>query len=125
MVVFGIILIAVVFGVVFKVLISEAKPYEKPLKTENTMGEKVIPKEQKKAETQKSKPAANKKNSKYESKTYRVPGGYGYLLGGAGAIGGGGISRSFDDDDDSQYRAYREELAAYDDFVASLDMNDD
>ena len=123
MVVFGIILIAVVFGVVFKVLISEAKPYEKPLKTENTMEEKVIPKEQKKAETQKVKPAANKKKSKFENKTYRVPGGYGYLLGGAGAVGGSRMSRS-QDDDDAQYRAYRDELAAYDDFVASLDMDD-
>ena len=124
MVVFGVILIAVVFGVVFKVLISEAKPYEKPLKTENTMEEKVIPKEQKKAETHRVKPAANKKKSKFDSKTYRVPGGYGYLLGGAGAIGGGGLSRSLGDDDDAQYRAYRDELAAYDDFVASLDMDD-
>ena len=26
--------------------------------------------------------------------------------------------------DEAQYRAYREELAAYDDFVASLDMDD-
>ena len=26
--------------------------------------------------------------------------------------------------DEAEYRAYREELAAYDDFVASLDMDD-
>ena len=32
---------------------------------------------------------------------------------------------SYDDDfDEAGYRAYREELAAYDDFVASLDMDD-
>ena len=32
---------------------------------------------------------------------------------------------SYDDDfDEAEYRAYREELAAYDDFVASLDMDD-
>lgn len=124
MLIFGIILIAVVFGVVFKVLISEAKPYEKPLETENAMEKKVIPREQKNVESQKAKTAANKKKSKFESKTYRVPGGYGYLLGGAGAIGGGGMSRSRADDDDAHYRAYREELVAYDDFVASLDMDD-
>ena len=29
-----------------------------------------------------------------------------------------------DDFDEAEYRAYREELAAYDDFVASLDMGD-
>ncbi len=124
MMIFGIILISVVFVVVFKVLISEAKPYEKPLKTENSVEEKVIPNEQTKAEKQKSKPAANKKKSKFESKTYRVPGGYGYLLGGIGAIGGGGMSKSQGNYDDAQYRAYRDELAAYDDFVASLDMDD-
>ena len=40
---------------------------------------------------------------------------------GYGAAGG-----SSDDDefDEAEYRAYREELAAYDDFVASLDMDD-
>lgn len=32
---------------------------------------------------------------------------------------------SYDDDfDEAEYRAYREELAAYDDFVSSLDMDD-
>jgi hypothetical protein len=32
---------------------------------------------------------------------------------------------SYDDEfDEAEYRAYREELAAYDDFVASLDMDD-
>ena len=30
-----------------------------------------------------------------------------------------------DDDDLNAYRAYREELAAYDDFIASMDMADD
>ena len=40
---------------------------------------------------------------------------------GYGAAGG-----SSDDDEfvEAEYRAYREELAAYDDFVASLDMDD-
>lgn len=40
---------------------------------------------------------------------------------GYGAAGG-----SSDDDefDEAEYRAYRVELAAYDDFVASLDMDD-
>lgn len=38
-----------------------------------------------------------------------------------GAAGG---SSDDDDFDEAEYRAYREELAAYDDFVASLDMDD-
>ena len=126
MVVFGIILVAVVFFVVFKVLISEAKPYKKPLNTENAVEEKKVLDNKKKAEPQKAKPAKkNTKKSKFEYKTYRVPGGYGYLLGGVGGIGRArSYSRQDDDFDEAEYRAYREELAAYDDFVASLDMDD-
>jgi mannitol-specific phosphotransferase system IIBC component len=125
MVVFGIILVAVVFFVVFKVLISEAKPYKKPLNTENAVEEKKVLDNKKKAEPQKAKPATKKtKKSKFEYKTYRVPGGYGYLLGGVGGGGAGNYSKQDDDFDEAEYRAYREELAAYDDFVASLDMDD-
>ena len=127
MVVFGIILVAVVVVVVFKGLISEAKPIKKTLDAETAVEEKVVPKNQKKkAEPQKAKPAAKKtKKSKFEYKTYRVPGGYGYLLGGVGGGGRAGSHSSDDDDfDEAEYRAYREELAAYDDFVASLDMDD-
>jgi hypothetical protein len=40
-----------------------------------------------------------------------------------GGCGTEGIS-SDEEFDEAQYRAYREELAAYDDFVASLDMDD-
>jgi hypothetical protein len=40
-----------------------------------------------------------------------------------GCSGDAGVS-SDDEFDEAQYRAYREELAAYDDFVASLDMDD-
>ena len=40
-----------------------------------------------------------------------------------GGCGDAGVS-SDDEFDEAQYRAYREELAAYDDFVASLDMDD-
>ena len=40
-----------------------------------------------------------------------------------GGSGDAGVS-SDDEFDEAQYRAYREELAAYDDFVASLDMDD-
>ena len=40
-----------------------------------------------------------------------------------GGSGDAGVS-SDDEIDEAQYRAYREELAAYDDFVASLDMDD-
>lgn len=126
MVIFGIILVSVVFFVVFKVLISEAKPYKKPLNTENAVEEKKVLDNKKKAEPQKAKPAKkNTKKSKFEYKTYRVPGGYGYLLGGVGGVGGAGRYSSQDDGfDEAEYRAYREELAAYDDFVASLDMDD-
>ena len=126
MVVFGIILVAVVVVVVFKGLISEAKPIKKPLNTETAVEEKVVPKNQKKKEKpQKAKPAAKKtKKSKFEYKTYRVPGGYGYLLGGVGGGGAGNYSKQDDEFDEAAYRAYREELAAYDDFVASLDMDD-
>jgi hypothetical protein len=45
---------------------------------------------------------------------------YNLAKGGCGAAGVGGD----DEIDEAQYRAYREELAAYDDFVASLDMDD-
>lgn len=125
MVVFGIILVAVVFFVVFKVLISEAKPYKKPLNTENAVEEKKVLDYKKKAEPQKAKPAKkNTKKSKFEYKTYRVPGGYGYLLGGVGGGGAGNYSKQDDEFDEAEYRAYREELATYDDFVASLDMDD-
>ena len=128
MVVFGIILVAAVVFVVFKGLISEAKPIKKTLNTETAVEEKVVPKNQKKKkeEPQKAKPATKKtKKSKFEYKTYRVPGGYGYLLGGVGGGGRAGSHSSQDDDfDEAEYRAYREELAAYDDFVASLDMDD-
>ena len=40
-----------------------------------------------------------------------------------GGCGDAGVS-SDDEFDEAQYRGYREELAAYDDFVASLDMDD-
>ena len=45
---------------------------------------------------------------------------YNMAKGGCGAAG----VDSDDEIDEAQYRAYREELAAYDDFVASLDMDD-
>jgi len=40
-----------------------------------------------------------------------------------GGCGSEGLN-SDEEFDEAQYRAYREELAAYDDFVASLDMDD-
>lgn len=111
--------------VVVKELMSYGKPYSKSLNTQSAVEEKVVPKKQKKAEPQKAKPAAKKtKKSKFEYKTYRVPGGYGYLLGGVGGGGAENYSKQDDDFDEAEYRAYREELAAYDDFVASLDMDD-
>ena len=53
-------------------------------------------------------------NAARTSSLYNMASGYGVV---------GGCS---DDDefDEAEYRAYREELAAYDDFVASLDMDD-
>ena len=125
MVIFAFIFVTVFVFVVFKVLISEAKPYKKPLNTENAVEEKKVLDNKKKAEPQKAKPATKKtKKSKFEYKTYRVPGGYGYLLGGVGGGGAGNYSKQDDEFDEAEYRAYREELAAYDDFVASLDMDD-
>ena len=126
MVIFGLILVSVVFFVVFKVLISEAKPYKKTLNTETAVEEKKIPDSKKNVEPQKAKPAKkNTRKSKFEYKTYRVPGGYGYLLGGVGGVGAAGRHSSQGEEfDEAEYRAYREELAAYDDFVASLDMDD-
>ena len=38
--------------------------------------------------------------------------------------GAAGVSSDDDEFDEAEYRAYREELAAYDDFVASLDLDD-
>ena len=126
MVIFGVIIFVTVFVfVVVKELMSYGKPYSKSLNTQSAVEEKVVPKKQKKAEPQKAKPAAKKtKKSKFEYKTYRVPGGYGYLLGGVGGGGAENYSKQDDDFDEAEYRAYREELAAYDDFVASLDMDD-
>ncbi len=123
-----IIFVTVFVFVVVKELMSYGKPYSKSMNTESAVKEKVVPKNQKKKkeEPQKAKPAAKKtKKSKFEYKTYRVPGGYGYLLGGVGGGGrAGSHSRQDDEFDEAEYRAYREELAAYDDFVASLDMDD-
>ena len=125
MLVFGIILVAVVVFVVFKGLMGKGKPYSTSLNTDSAVEEKLVPKDKKKAEPQKAKPATKKtKKSKFEYKTYRVPGGYGYLLGGVGGGGAGNYSKQDDEFDEAEYRAYREELAAYDDFVASLDMDD-
>ena len=128
MVIFVITFVTVFVFVVVKELMSYGKPYSKSLNTESAVEDKVVPKKQqqkKKAEPQKAKPATKKtKKSKFEYKTYRVPGGYGYLLGGVGGGGAGNYSKQDDDFDEAEYRAYREELAAYDDFVASLDMDD-
>ena len=123
-----IIFVTVFVFVVVKELMGYGKPYSKSLNTETAVEEKVVPKKQKKKkeEPQKAEPAAKKtKKSKFEYKTYRVPGGYGYLLGGVGGGGRAGSHSSQDDEfDEAEYRACREELAAYDDFVASLDMDD-
>ena len=122
---FVITFVTVFVFVVVKELMGYGKPYSKSLNTQSAVEEKVVPKKQKKAEPQKAKPAAKKtKKSKFEYKTYRVPGGYGYLLGGVGGGGAGNYSKQDDEFDEAEYRAYREELAAYDDFVASLDMDD-
>jgi hypothetical protein len=126
MAIFVITFVTVFVFVVVKELMGYGKPYSKSMITESAVEEKVVPKDKKKAEPQKAKPATKKtKKSKFEYKTYRVPGGYGYLLGGVGGGGRAGSHSSDDDDfDEAEYRAYREELAAYDDFVASLDMDD-
>jgi hypothetical protein len=99
MLIFGVIIFVTVFVfVVVKELMSYGKPYSKSLNTESAVEEKVVPKKQKKAEPQKAKPATKKtKKSKFEYKTYRVPGGYGYLLGGVGGGGAGNYSKQDDD----------------------------
>ena len=75
-----IIFVTVFVYVVVKELMGYGKPYSKSLNTDSAVEEKVVPKNQKKKkeEPQKAKPAAKKtKKSKFEYKTYRVPGGYG------------------------------------------------
>jgi hypothetical protein len=52
-------------------------------------------------------------NAARTSNLYNMASGYG--------VAGGSCDDEFDKAD---YRAYREELAAYDDYVASLDMDD-
>jgi len=114
MVVFGILLVAVVFFVVFKVLISDAKPYKKPLNKETAVEEKVVSKKQQKKAAKKDKTESAIMNAARTSNLYNMASGY----------GAAGVSSDDDDFDEAEYRAYREELAAYDDFVASLDMDD-
>jgi hypothetical protein len=100
--------------VVFKVLISEAKPYKKTLNTETAVEEKVVPKNQKKKAAKRREKDSAIINAARTSNLYNMASGY----------GAAGVSSDDDDFDEAEYRAYREELAAYDDFVASLDMDD-
>ena len=114
MVVFGIILVAVVVFVVFKGLISEAKPIKKPLNTETALEEKKVPKKQQKKAKKRKESDSAIMNAARTSNLYNMASGYGAAR----------VSSDDDDFDEAEYRAYREELAAYDDFVASLDMDD-
>ena len=113
MVVFGIILVAVVVFVVFKGLISEAEPIKKPLNTETALEEKKVPKKQQKKAKKRKESDSAIMNAARTSNLYNMASGYGPRAG-----------CDDDDFDEAEYRAYREELAAYDDFVASLDMDD-
>ena len=113
MVIFGIILVAVVVFVVFKVLISEAKPYKKPLNTETAVEESEIPKDKKMVAAKREDSESAIMNADWTCNLYNLAQGYGT----AG-------TKQNEEFDEAEYRAYREELAAYDDFVASLDMDD-
>ena len=73
----------------------------------------MVPKNQKKKAKRRKKSDSSIINAARTSNLYNLACGNG---------AGGGISD--DDFDEADYRAYREELAAYDDFVASLDMDD-
>ena len=114
-VIFGIIIFVTVFVfVVVKELMGYGNPYSKSLNTQSAVGEKVVPKNQKKKSAKKEKTESAIMNAARTSSLYNMASGYGAAEG------------SSDDDefDEAEYRAYREELAAYDDFVASLDMDD-
>ena len=116
MVIFGIIIFVTVFVfVVVKELMSYGKPYSKSLNTENAVEEKVVPKKQQKKKAKKRKESDSAiMNAARTSNLYNMASGYGAAR----------VSSDDDDFDEAEYRAYREELAAYDDFVASLDMDD-
>ena len=99
--------------VVVKELMGYGKPYSKSLNSETAVEEMKVPKNQKKAKNRKESDSAII-NAARTSNLYNMASGY----------GAAGVSSDDDDFDEAEYRAYREELAAYDDFVASLDMDD-
>ena len=111
-----IIFVTVFVFVVVKELMSYGKPYNKSMNTESAVEEKVVPKkqQQKKNAAKKDKTESAIMNAARTSSLYNMASGY----------GAAGVSSDDDDFDEAEYRAYREELAAYDDFVASLDMDD-
>ena len=111
-----IIFVTVFVFVVVKELMSYGKPYSKSMNTESAVEEKVVPKkQQQKKKTKKRKESDSAiMNAARTSSLYNMASGY----------GAAGVSSDDDEFDEAEYRAYREELAAYDDFVASLDMDD-
>ena len=109
-----IIFVTVFVFVVVKELMSYGKPYSKSLNTESTVEEKVVPKKQQKKAKKRKESDSAIMNAARTSNLYNIASGY----------GAAGVSSDDDDFDEAEYRAYREELAAYDDFVASLDMDD-
>ena len=114
MLIFGVITFVTVFVfVVVKELMSYGKPYSKSLNTENAVEEKKVPKKQQKKAAKKENTESAIMNAARTSNLYNMASDY-----------GPGAGCDDDDFDEAEYRAYREELAAYDDFVASLDMDD-
>ena len=109
-----IIFVTVFVFVVVKELMGYGKPYSKSLNTETAVEEKVVPKNQKKKAKRRKKSESAITNAARTSNLYNMASGYGAAR----------VSSDDDDFDEAAYRAYREELAAYDDFVASLDMDD-
>ena len=114
MVILAIIFVTVFVFVVFKELMGKGKPYSKSLNTDSAVEEKVVPKNQKKKAKRRKKSDSSIINAARTSNLYNMASGY----------GAAGVSSDDDDFDEAEYRAYREELAAYDDFVASLDMDE-
>ena len=96
-----------VFVFVYKLTHGYGRPYSKKVDTKENESHKKIA-------TKNDESMTAIQNAAMTSNLYNMA---------KGGYGAAGVS-SDGEFDEAQYRAYREELAAYDDFVASLDMDD-